>query len=101
MSTPLYGQAAAGATATALSATPINCAAFEIKAPASNANPVFLGDANVTTGTGHQLDPGEIFGYQRSSFNGQVRFELKPSDFYVVGSGGGDKVTWVASPSIS
>lgn len=98
MPAPLTGQVAITGSAQALSASPITCQAFTIKAPVANANPVYIGASGVTTGTGYQLDPGDDFEYQRLSLQGQARYELSPSDFFAVGTAGSDKVTWFASP---
>lgn len=97
MTRPLYGQIAVSGSAQALSGTATEVQAFTIKASRANANPVFLGDQNVTTSTGHQLDPGDQFEYERSQQNGQPVYQLKPADFFVVGTSP-DRVSWLASP---
>lgn len=97
MSAPLYGQVAVSGTAQVLVATARDVTGFTIKAPASNVLPIFLGDKNVLTTTGHQLDPGDSLDYERLNQNGQPVYQLKPSDFWVVGTAP-DIVTWLASP---
>lgn len=84
-------------TAAALSATPVGAVAFTIKAPQSNANPVFIGPAGVTLTTGFQLDPGDTFDYERLSQNGQPFYQIGPNDVYAAGTSP-DVVTWLASP---
>jgi hypothetical protein len=95
--TPPYGQISLSGTAQALSAAPVNAAAFTIKAPASNASNAFIGDASVLTTTGHIMCPGDELTYERRDESGLPKFQLHVSDFYVVGSSG-DKVSWLASP---
>jgi hypothetical protein len=99
MPQPLTGQgvAAGPVVPVPLSAAPVSCVAFSIKAPRSNAAPVYLGGAAVQTGTGYQMDPGDELQYERIQINGQPAYQLNPSDFYVAGNAG-DKVTWLASP---
>lgn len=97
MAAPLTGQAAATGSPVALSATPIACAAFTIKAPATNAGTVYIGAAGVSTSTGYSLDPGDVFEYERQAQNGQPLYTLTVSDFYMVGTNP-DKVVWFASP---
>jgi hypothetical protein len=43
------------------------------------------------------MDPGDEFTYERIQQNGQPAYQLRPSDFYAVGTSG-DVVTWLASP---
>lgn len=99
MAIPLTGQVALSATPTAMDATARSgsCVAFSIKAPASNAQPAFIGGPSVSSTTGYQLDPGDELSYERISQNGQPTYVLSPADFYAVGTTG-DKVTWLASP---
>lgn len=99
MPAPLSGQAPCSGTNTVvpLSATPVTCVAFVIKAPVANGAPVFIGGSGMTVNNGYQLDPGDTFGYERNTQHGGNRYELSPSDFYVTGTTG-DKVTWLASP---
>jgi hypothetical protein len=79
-----------------LSSTPIQAQAFTIKAPLTNSAKVAIGTSTVTLTTGHLLDPGETFTYQRNT-QGPTKYELEPSDFYVAGSLN-DLVSWLASP---
>jgi hypothetical protein len=99
MPQPLTGQAVATGASNAVPVvpSPVPCTAFTIKAPLSNLAGVFIGPASVTSSTGYQLDPGDVFQYERLSQNGQPSYELKPSDFFVAGNSG-DRVTWLASP---
>lgn len=97
MSVPLYGQVPVSGVAQPLTAQKGAKTMWVLKAPITNGNPVFIGDSQVTTGTGYQLDPGEIFEYEYKSPNLGASYELAPSDIYVVGTPG-DKVTWFASP---
>ena len=99
MPAPTSGQATGTglSNAIALSATPVPCTAFVLKAPLSNKGPVFIGPAGVTSTTGHQLDQGDEYTYERLSQSGQPRYELSVSDFYMAGQSG-DLVTWLASP---
>ncbi len=96
VSVPITGQVAVTGTAQPLSTSPVIATAYSIKAPASNAHPVFLGKAGVLLTTGHQLDPGDSLDYQLSSQSGEPIFSLQVSDFFVVGTSG-DVVTWLAS----
>lgn len=73
-----------------------SCTAFVIRAPLTNTGKVFIGDASVTTGTGHQLDPGDEITYERASQTGQAFFQQRPSDFFVWIVTSGDVVTWLA-----
>ncbi len=100
MSAPYAGQVSVSGTAQALSSTPVTVAAFVVKAPATNVNPIYIGPSTVTTSNGHQLDPGDVFEYERSNFNGQNAYQLGPADIYVVGTSP-DKATFFASPSSS
>ena len=98
MSVPLTGQVnPVSGVAQALSATQVPCVAFTIKAPASNAKPVFIGGSGVTSTTGHQLDPGDTIDYELKFQNGQPTYQLRPSDFWVIGTSP-DIVTFLASP---
>lgn len=99
MSVPLTGQVAVSGTAQQLDSGSLAaaCAQFIIRAPASNAAAVFIGGPSVTSGTGFQLDAGTDVTYERLSQNGQPAYQLKPSDFYAVGTSP-DVVTWLASP---
>lgn len=102
MATPLTGQAIVTGLASPvpLSATPFpETKAYQIKAPASNGHPIWIGSATVTSTTGHQLDPGDSFEYQFTNLSGMGTFALAVSDYYVVGTAAsGDKATWLASP---
>lgn len=94
---PLYGQLSITASAQQLTSNRATVTAFTIKAPASNSNPVYLGDSAVTTSTGFQLDPGDEVDYECVNQAGQPNYQLRPSDFYAIGTVG-DKATWLASP---
>jgi len=98
MPAPITGQVAVTGTAQPLSATQLGeLAGFTIRAPLTNVNAVFVGPATVTTGNGHQMDPGDSITYERIGQNGQPVYQLKPSDFWAVGTTP-DRVTWLASP---
>ena len=97
MPAPLYGQVLVNATAQVLTATSDGPVAFTIKAPLSNTNPVWIGDQNVTSANGHQLDPGDEITYERVTQNGQPLYALRPADFWVVGVAP-DRLTWLGSP---
>lgn len=97
MATPLYGQVVVTGSAMPLSAVTLAPAAFSVKAPSTNANPVYLGDVNVTVSTGYALNPGDSLDYENSDESGKPRYSLSVSDFYVAGTNG-DVVTWLASP---
>ena len=99
MPSPLTGQVALSGAAQQLDSSGAagNCKAFSIKAPLSNAKPAYIGPAAVTSGNGYQLDPGDEMSYERIAQNGQPNYELRPSDFWVVGTSG-DLVAWLASP---
>lgn len=94
---PLCGQITVSGSAQRLSSPLGDVAAFIIKAPSTNSNSVYVGDANVTTSSGFILNPGDLLEYERIVQNGQPVYQLRPSDFYVVGTAP-DKVSWVASP---
>ncbi len=95
---PLYGQIAVTGTAQRLTTgNQPELSGWTIKAPRSNAHPVFIGDANVTLSNGYQLDPGDEMQYEPFIQNGMPRYNLKPADFYAVGTSG-DVVSWLASP---
>lgn len=98
MSVPLSGQVVVTGTAQPLSAAPVSCAAWTLKAPQSNGHPVFVGGPGVTVSTGHQLDAGDTLDYEVRSQNGQNVYPLRPSDIYVAGTSP-DVVTWFASPA--
>lgn len=100
MPSPLSGQVnpVTGTAQSLTAGATISCSAFSIKAPASNVNSVFVGAAGVTTSTGHCLDPGDSLDYERGDQLGHPRFQLNPSDFFVVGTAGSDIVSWLASP---
>lgn len=103
MSAPITGQTGAlSGTAQRLDSnnTAAGCVAFTIKAPATNANTAFIGGSGVTTSSGHALDPGDVYVYERKLQNGQPQYVLRPTDIYVVGTSP-DVVTWFASPGIS
>jgi hypothetical protein len=97
MPSPVTGQVQVSATPQALATTHIEATAWVLKAPSTNAGPVYVGAAAVTAGTGHQYDPGDSFEYERSSQNGAPKYQISPDDIYVVGTSG-DRVTWFASP---
>jgi hypothetical protein len=97
MSAPVAGQVAVTAAAQVLSSTVGAVAAFTVKAPLTNVNPVFMGPASVTLASGYQLDPGDVFEYERRNQIGGPSYEMTPGDIFVVGTAG-DKVTWLASP---
>lgn len=102
MPTPITGQAVVTGLASPVAVSTVllpEAKAYQLKAPASNANPVFVGPANVTSTTGFQLDPGDAIEYQFTNMSGVSVFALAVSDYYVVGTAAsGDKVTWLASP---
>lgn len=98
MAGPLYGQLTVSGSAQRLAQPSVEVSAFTIKAPTTNTNLVYIGDASVTTSNGHILAPGDEFQYERLQQNGQPTYQLRPSDFYVVGTAS-DKVSWLASPS--
>lgn len=98
MAAPLYGQLTMNGSAQRLSNPTVEISAFTIKAPSTNTLPVYIGDASVTTSTGHVLAPGDEFQYERLQQNGLPVYQLRPSDFYVVGTAS-DKVSWLASPA--
>jgi hypothetical protein len=85
-------------SAQALSATPVACSAWVLKAPLSNANPIYIGPSTITTSTGYQLDPGDEFQYERNAQAASPVYQLSPQDIYVVGTSP-DKAVWFASPS--
>jgi hypothetical protein len=97
MPKPITGQVAVSAAAAPLTAVHVDVTAWTLKAPGSNAFPVFVGNSAVTASTGHQYDPGDTFEYERYTQNGQPKYEISPDDVYVVGTPG-DKVTWFGSP---
>ncbi|MDE2102255.1 MAG: hypothetical protein KGL39_33730 [Patescibacteria group bacterium] len=96
---PLTGQVAVSGTAQQIdpNQTASKCRAFTIYAPKGNSAGVFIGASGITSSTGHQLDPGQSFTYERRSDNAQPFYQLRPSDFWVVGTSP-DKVSWLASP---
>lgn len=99
MATPLTGQKVVSGTAQQLASVSQTVAAWTLKAPLTNKGPAFIGDSTVTTSTGHQFDPGDEMEYERSTKNGEQKYEVGPNDCYVVGTAGsGDKFTWFASP---
>lgn len=77
--------------------TPIQVTAYTIKAPSTNAATVYLGPSTVTTSTGYPLAPGDSLEYECGDQTGQPNLQLKPSDFYAIGTGP-DVVAWLASP---
>lgn len=93
----LHGQIAVTGSPQPLSAAPVACTAWILKAPASNVNAVMYGSASVTTTNGQYLDPGESFTYELGTRNGANTYQIRPSDVYVVGSGS-DRISWAASP---
>ena len=98
MSAPLTGQVTVTSTATQIApASTGQVTAFTIKSSQTNTTTVYIGPAGVTPSTGYDLDAGETFEYERSTLQGQNKYELRPSDFYVVGAGGGT-ISWLASP---
>ncbi len=96
MPVPLTGQVALSGTAQAV-ASPVQATAFTIKASATNGSNAFLGPASVSASTGYVLSPGESLSYEDSGRVGLPAYQLRLSDFYVVGSAG-DVVSWLASP---
>jgi hypothetical protein len=100
MAAPATGQVTLAAGAKTLSSAQVNCVAFTIKAPATNAKTAYYGASTVTTSTGMALDPGESVTYQRNFQNGNPAYPLGPSDIYVCGTSG-DVLTWFASPATS
>ena len=98
MASPLTGQVVVTGSAQPLSATATETFAYVIKAPASNVNPVFIGNSGVTTSTGYQLDPGDELAYERLNQAGQPIYKYDVSDWYVIGTpSAGDKCVWLAS----
>jgi hypothetical protein len=97
MSTVLTGQVDLTSTAQQLdtSQATASCVVFTIRAPYSNTNPAFIGGSDLTTETGHQLDPGNSVVYERQVQNGSTLYQGRLSDFYVAGTTG-DTVTWLA-----
>lgn len=96
MASPLTGQALAS-TGTPVQLGTANPQTFTIKAPAANANPVFIGGSAVTTATGHQLDPGETLSYERRSSLSGPTYQISLPECFLAGTTG-DKVTWFGSP---
>ena len=98
MPAPLTGQAVCTGpnNPIPLANTQVIVQGFVVKAPATNTAQVAIGASNVTLTTGHLLDPGETFTYQRNT-ELTNRYELKPSDLYVAGTSG-DVVSWLGSP---
>jgi hypothetical protein len=98
MAAPLTGQLQITGTAQQLTG-PVQVAAFEIKAPSSNINTIYIGQAGVTPTSGHAMEPGDRLAYQRSDQHGETRLSLAPADFYAVGTpGSSDVLTWLGSP---
>ncbi|MBV9485820.1 MAG: hypothetical protein JO246_07145 [Frankiaceae bacterium] len=97
MPSPFHGQVALSASAQQLDTQNRECTSFAIKAPLSNSNPCYIGVSGVTTANGYQLDPGDEVTYERVIQNGQPLYQLRPGDFYAVGTAP-DRVTWLASP---
>jgi hypothetical protein len=95
---PITGQLALTGSAQQLTGTIPATSVFSVKAPKSNTHPAFVGPAGVTLTTGYQLDPGDEFNYESLSQNGQPAYQLRPSDFYGVGTSP-DVLTWLASPA--
>lgn len=96
MAAPATGQVQLTNAAQAIT-TPRASTAFAIKAPLSNARAAFIGPVGVTLTTGHQLDPGDTFEYERKSQSGQPTYEISIGDLYVCGTVG-DVISWLASP---
>lgn len=99
MAAPQTGQLTLTASAQVLT-TPVNVAAWVLKALATNSGIAYIGPSGVTTANGYPLVPGEEFDYQRNFQNGQVVYPLQPSDISVVGTVG-DIVAWFATPTTS
>jgi hypothetical protein len=91
---PVSGQITVSGTAQQLSATAVGGSALLLKAPASNANAVYIGPSTVTTSTGFPLDPGEDFTIEHRSQNGLPKYETTAADLYVVGTAS-DKLGWI------
>lgn len=101
MPAPLTGQVTTTGSAQQLDSLNVaaSCTAFVIKAPLTNSNTgIFIGSSGVTTGTGHQLDPGDEIAYERIESNSAPRYPGRPSDFWVWIVTSGDKITWIAFP---
>ncbi len=95
MAFPLTGQIQVADTAVAPAVTN-NPGWFQIKAPRANTTSVYWGDSTVTVDTGHCLDPGETFEFERRVQQGHTVIDVPFNNLYVCGTPG-DKVTWVAS----
>lgn len=98
MPAPLHGQVAVSGTAQKLDSSGVAPVAFTIKAPASNSATAYIGASSVTTSNGFPLEPGDDIGYETLSQIGQPLYQMRPSDFYVVGTSG-DVVGWIGSPA--
>ena len=62
-----------------------------IKAHTTNADPLFLGEAGVTTSTGYPIQPGAEF---RITSSGPLTLNREPWRIYAVGTQG-DRLSWI------
>jgi hypothetical protein len=89
------GQVTVSAVAQQVSSADGEYSAYILKAKASNAATVSLGDSTVATGTGFLLEPGESFAYGVQVESGEPVFDVRLQDLYVIGTPG-DTVSWLA-----
>lgn len=94
MSRVNHGQVTVTSTAAPLTTdTGINTSTLLIKAARSNSTDIYVGTSGVTTSTGFPLAAGEELRVVFSDRQGETA-DVKPSQFYVVGSSG--TVAWIA-----
>lgn len=99
MTALLSGQISVTAVPQPLSSVKTEVSNWSLKAPLTNTHPVYVGAAAVMVTTGYQLDPGDVLEYELRNQTGMPVLAVQPSDVYVVGTaGGGDTVSWLASP---
>ncbi len=89
------GQITLSATAQPLSSLAITPNVFEFRARVGNAARVYWGDNTVTTGTGYDLEAGEVYTIERRVQAGAGAYDIVLSNLFFVGNAG-DVVSWVA-----
>lgn len=67
---------------------------FIVKAPITNVGRMWIGETGVTTTTGYPIEPGDEVEFVWSMELGKPKFDVYPSDVYVVGTAG-DKAVWL------
>lgn len=95
MALVLSGQVTVTGVAQPLAITRVPAKKWVFKAASSNSNAVFIGGSTVTVGNGFQMDAGDDFEIDQTVLQGAV-YEVTPGDVYVVSSGTGNVVSWLA-----